>query len=467
MSALARRTRTPSPHHPRVAKSRRPKGDGSIFRGSDGVWRARHWVIDPETGAQRRVQVRGTTKTEASRKLAALRTRVEEGQPARDGAIAFERYAERWLRTSLPASSRKQTTQILYAGLTRRHLIGSDLGQVPLDRLAPRHIESLLLALRAKGLSDSTVRQVYTIGRAIGDAAVRDGALGRNPFAAVPRPRITRKEAAHLTVEQVRDLLEAASSSRYRLLFELMVNTGLRRGEALALRWADVDIKRRTLFVRGTLVRLDGRLTVTEPKTTKARRTVPLSREALATLERLRVRRDGDRALVEGLWHETGFVFTTQDGEPCEPRNALRALKVAATTAGLGDIGLHTLRHSAATVMLNHGVPINVVSSILGHSGIEVTVDIYGHVAPHVSLDAVGVLSDALAASRGDADEAGVSDTPSDDASTEDALSEDAVNAISDIQALPRRFDARPLDEVIQEMVDAEDRSGHGPGGDS
>jgi integrase len=90
-------------------------------------------------------------------------------------------------------------------------------------------------------------------------------------------------------------------------------------------------------------------------------------------------------------------VFTTEFGQPCDPRNALRALKVAAVAANLDGIGLHTLRHSAASVMLSAGVPLKVVSDLLGHSGIAITADVYGHVSPDVSRAAVDVLGDVLA----------------------------------------------------------------------
>ena len=90
-------------------------------------------------------------------------------------------------------------------------------------------------------------------------------------------------------------------------------------------------------------------------------------------------------------------MFTTEFGEPCDPRNAFRALRVAAVRAGLPEAGLHTLRHSAASVMLTHGVPLNVVSEILGHSSIAITGDVYGHVAPDVSREAViDILGDVL-----------------------------------------------------------------------
>jgi hypothetical protein len=158
--------------------------------------------------------------------------------------------------------------------------------------------------------------------------------------------------------DQVAELLDAAGSTRYAPLFELLVHTGLRRGEALALRWADVDLDRGMLRVRGTLARIDGALVVTEPKTAKSNRFVPISAPAEHLLQDVRGSQAAERLRAGSAWHETGFVFTTETGDPCDPRNALRAFKVAAARAGLPDAGLHTLRHSAASAMLSHGVPL-------------------------------------------------------------------------------------------------------------
>ena len=354
------------------------------------------WVEDAATGLSKRIQVSGRTKAETSARLRSMRDRLEDGQGARDHVMTFGTFAAAWLESGLAASDRRASTKALYMSLTRNHVVDSKLGRTPLRSLRPSTVEQFVARLRAKGLSSSSVRQIYTVGRAIGDAAVADGLLGRNPFAAVRRPRVTRMEAAYLTPAQVRLLLEAAGGSRYRLLFEFLVHTGLRRGEALALSWRDVDLAARTLRVRGTLTRLDGELRVTDPKSSKSRRTIPLSEPALAVVREVRARTTAERRLAEDLWMETGFVFVTDLGEPCDPRNALRALTVAARAAGLPRVGLHTLRHSAASVMLSHGVPIAVVSQVLGHSGISITVDVYGHVAPDVSREALAVLGSVL-----------------------------------------------------------------------
>jgi integrase len=165
----------------------------------------------------------------------------------------------------------------MYATLTRNHISSSALGGMPLGKATPRVVEGWLVELRARGLAESTVRIAYDILLAILETALRDGALGRNPVAAVKRPRVTRHEASYLTPDQVRAVLSAAGGTRYAPLFTLLVNTGLRRGEALALQWSDVDLEGGTLRVRGTLARVNGKLEVTEPKTAKSQRAVPLS----------------------------------------------------------------------------------------------------------------------------------------------------------------------------------------------
>lgn len=134
----------------------------------------------------------------------------------------------------------------------------------------------------------------------------------------------------------------------------------------------------------------------TAPKTAKSRRFVPISAPAERLLGGLRASQDEERRCAGSRWRETGFIFTTETGEPYDPRNALRALKVAATKVGLPHAGLHTLRHSAASVMLTKGVPLKVVSEILGHSTIAITGDVYGHVAPDVSRGAMDVLGAAF-----------------------------------------------------------------------
>jgi integrase len=387
-----------SPRTPRSGSSAKRRGnrEGSTpRRRPDGRWQINVRVTD-DLGVATRHTVYGDTPQEARDKAAAIRRRVTDGQPARDRRQTVAAFAQHWIDITLQASERKRTTKVMYAGVARTHILPSPIGRLTLDRVRPSHVEGWVVELRGKGLAESTVRSAYTILRAVLDTAVRDGALASNPAAVIRRPKVTSREAAHLTPAQVADLLRAAEDTRYAPLFALLVHTGLRRGEALALQWSDVDLEKGLLRVRGTLARVQGRLVITEPKTVRSKRFVPLSAPTERLLRDVRATQDDERRRAGSVWQETGFVFTTVTGEPCDPRNALRALKVAATKAGLPHAGLHTLRHSAASVMLISGVPLKVVSEILGHSSIAITGDVYGHVAPDVARGAMDVLGAAF-----------------------------------------------------------------------
>jgi len=362
----------------------------------DGRWQILIRHLDSD-GVSKRVTVTGKTAKETRTKAEEIRARLKKELPARDTRRLVDQYTERWIATTLSNSDRKASTKAMYATVARHHIIGSKLGATPMHRVRPSAVDGWLAELRRKGLSDSTRRSAYTILRAIFDAAVKDRELADNPVAAIGRPRVEVKEAAYLTPEQVKRLIEAARDTRYCLLFELLVNTGLRRGEALALKWrSHVKEDDGWLKVRGTLVRENGDLVTTSTKTAKSRREVPITDRTAAILQQLRTRQTAERDRAGSQWTETGYVFTTAFGEPCDPRNALRALKVAAEEAGLPSMGLHTLRHSAASTMLANGVPLKVVSEIMGHSSVSITGDIYGHVSPEISVSAMQVLSDAL-----------------------------------------------------------------------
>jgi integrase len=375
---------------------RRGNHEGTVPRlRPDGRWQIDLRYLS--NGVSKRTTVYGKTQGQARANAKALRKRLELGQPARDTTDTVGTFALEWITTALAASERKASTKAMYATLTRNHIASSALGGVPLGKATPRAVECWLVELRARGLAESTVRIVYDILLAILETAVRDGALGRNPVAAVKRPRVTRHEAGYLTPDQVRAVLSAAEGTRYAPLFTLLVNTGLRRGEALALQWSDVDLESGTLRVRGTLARVNGKLEVTEPKTAKSKRLVPLSDVAILTLRTVRTEQAQERLRAGSRWHHTGFVFVTNFGEPCEPRNALRAFKAAAMRAGLpSSVGLHTLRHSAASVMMASGVPLKIVSDILGHASVAITGDIYSHVSPDISREAAAKLAAAL-----------------------------------------------------------------------
>ena len=233
-----------------------------------------------------------------------------------------------------------------------------------------------MVELRGKELSDSTVRQVYTVLRQALDVAVRDGLLMSNPMAKVKRPTVARTEAKYLPAADVARLLNAARELRYYVAVALMAATGLRRGEVSGLAWSDIDLSEGELRVRLTLSRVHGELILIEPKTDRSRRRVPLHAGVVTALKAWRTRQQQERLAAGDQWVETGMVFAIELGTMVDPRNLLRTVEVAAAKAGIEKVGAHTMRHSAAVAWLESGVHIKAAADLLGHSSISITSDV-------------------------------------------------------------------------------------------
>lgn len=331
----------------------------------------------------RRVVAYGKTQGEARAKLKALLAKAEAGAPVRDSSRKLADWLSEWRETFLASSDRAAATKDLYRILTVKH-VEPCIGHVRLDQLRASDIVRLMAAMEAAGLSASTRRNTYAALRGCLEDAVGNRLLTENPCSKVKRPRADRSEARSLDRAEVGALLAGAEGLRYGNVLRFIVGTGLRRGEALGMRWADVDLDRAEACIR-------------EGKTARSRRTVALSAPVVALLRAQRAAQAQER-LAAGEWTETGYVFTTAEGQPVDGRNLLRTVKIAAAKAGLGpEIGVHSLRHSAATAALLAGVPLHVVSRSLGHSTISITADVYGHVSDDASQDAAARVAKALA----------------------------------------------------------------------
>lgn len=391
-------------------------GEGSIYK---RMRNGRHTgyigavSYTDDTGQLKRHTVYGKTRAEVRDKMKQVRERLDSGATVRDSKQSLANWLAHWRATTLAASDRKQSTKELYANLCRRHLEPEPFGAIRLDKLRPTDIESLVLAMRAKtkpgkrtdtnlnpepvrALSDATIRQVYTVLRAGLDGAVRDGVLAKNPAAVVKRPGVARQEARYVSAVEMTKILQCSEGLRYHNAAVLVASTGLRRGEALALHWSDVDLENGELAVRGTLGRVGGKLVITEPKTDRARRRVPLAAPLVAMLRAHRANQANERIEAGNQWRDHGLVFTTEFGTPVDPRNVLRTIQIAAQKAGMSGIGVHTLRHSAAVAWSESGVHIKAVADLLGHSSVAITGDIYGHTSDETARTAVESLTAQL-----------------------------------------------------------------------
>jgi integrase len=201
----------------------------------------------------------------------------------------------------------------------------------------------------------------------------------RNVAKAAKPPGLGRNERRALTPDEAKRLA-AMIEKRHEPLFMVALSTGLRRGELLALRWSDVDLKSGRLFVRRALQRTEGRLQFVQPKTYRSARAVPLSALTLKALERQRVAQAKERLAAGELWQAHDLVFASTIGTPLEPRNVNRVFYDRRADAGLPWLRLHDLRHAFATFLIDQGEELRTVMELLGHSTIRLTADTYGHV---------------------------------------------------------------------------------------
>jgi integrase len=247
-----------------------------------------------------------------------------------------------------------------------------------------------------RGLSPRTVRCVHTIiHRALKDA-VKWGRLVRNPADAADPPRksaTSRPEMTTWSAAEVRAFLDHVAEHRLFAAFVLLATTGMRRGEALGLRWCDIDLDAARLSVVQTVVAVNHEVQIGSPKTAKGRRTVALDPGTVAALREHRKRQLEERLLMGAGFTDRGLIFTMPDGGPLHPERFSRTFDREIGKTALPRIRLHDLRHTWATLALGAGVHPKVVQERLGHAGVSITLDVYSHVSDGLHADAAALVA--------------------------------------------------------------------------
>lgn len=354
--------------------AKRANGEGSIYRQEDGRWRA---CVSLDHG--KRKYLSGRTRAEVAKKLTATLKARDDGWSFPPERQTLAQYLAGWLQVI--ESHLRPRSYARYHDAVRLHIVPS-LGKVSLVKLTAPQLEMLYAAKLKEGLAPASVRRIHAVlHKALHDAE-RHGLINRNVASLARAPRAERKEMHYLTPEQAQTLLSAIADDPLETFYVLAVNTGLRRGELLALHWKEIHFKEGYLEVLYTLQHnKGGTFTFAPPKTERSRRRVPLNQTAIAALCRHQVREAEQRAAVGEWWEEQDLVFTTAIGGPMRGNHILqRHFEPLCKQLGLPRIRIHDLRHTAATLWLELKTPTEVVSKTLGHSSSSVTSDIYMHV---------------------------------------------------------------------------------------
>lgn len=371
---------------------RRGHGEGAIFQRGDGQWVAR---VTLEGGKRKTFYAK--TRKEAAEKLKAAQRAKDDGLSLDTDKQTVGLFLDKWLAASVKPSTRHKT-YTSYESLCRTAIVPR-IGTRKLAKVTELDLQNLYTELADSGLSPRTVHHVHRVLHQALGQAVRWKLTPRNPCDGVKPPRVPRAEMHAWTAEQAAAFLTATRDHRLHALYTLALSTGMRQGELLGLRWADIDWQAGTLAVRRCLQWQRGNgLVFTEPKTARSRRTIHLSRHTLTALRAHQDRQTFERKAEGQAWADGDLVFCDDSGAPLSPTNETKRFQRAVKAAGLPEIRFHDLRHTAASILLAKGVHVKLVSEMLGHSTITLTLDTYSHVIPAMHADAAAAMDAVFSA---------------------------------------------------------------------
>jgi integrase len=389
--------------------TRRSHGDGSVYedkaRGVLVACVSRGLTAD---GKRRRTKKTARTRGEARQLLRQMQAEEAQGRLSGARCPTLAEFAEFWIETEAPDTVRA-TTVATYAWLLRRYVLPS-LGGRRLNAISSEEVTRWQAAMRQQSYSTNTIRRARGVFHLTMGHAIRHRYISDNPVSRVKPPKRDMEEETQvrdpLSREEAIEYLRLSRGTSLDLFVRLCLCLGLREGEALGLKYSDIDLDAGTLRIartlkEGTRVLPDGTgLTcpvVNAPKTKNSRRELRMSPPVVEALERHRREQHKARFKVGSAWQDDGWVFTNGMGGAVWASNVYQKYRRFTKKCGLRYVRIHDLRHTCAVLMLVSGLRLEAVSQALGHSSIAITKDIYAPYVPALANEATGQLAEYLA----------------------------------------------------------------------
>lgn len=356
----------------------RSHGEGSIyFHEAKKLWRASVTLDDGK-----RKYLSGTTRQDVARKLAGVLRDLQVGIAPADERQTLGPWLHQYV-DGLEAQKVSQGTLVRYRGVVRNYL-EPKLGRFRLSQLQPQHIKTYQDDLSRRGFSPSTITIHRTLLGGALKQAVAFGLIPRNVVSLVKPPRDSKESKGRtLTPQQARALVDVVHGDRIEAFYLVLLTAGLRRGEALGLRWADLELDNPngpSVQVRQQLQWPAGKATLVPLKSRKGMRSVPLPSMTVQALLVHRERQLAEYRLIgENPSQAMGLVFNAEDGAPLHRNTMVKQFHARISVAGIGHLRPHDLRHTYGSLLMSQGVPLKTISELLGHASIEVTADVYLH----------------------------------------------------------------------------------------
>jgi len=333
---------------------------------------------DPATGKRRQRTRSFRTKREATAALNAWQSEIDAGSAIDRSTMSVAELMRYWLH-DIAAHRVRPVTLEGYRHSIDDHIIPR-LGAVRIQALTANQLQRVYSQMARDGAQPRTIELVHMRLRQALSVAVEQGLVARNVALAAHPPRPQHHEMESWSPEECQSFLDAAQASSYGPIWQLALQTGMRRGELLGLRWRDVDFDRGVLIIRQGITPLAGVMTVTGTKTPGSERAIPLRPRIVDLLRAHRARQNERRLRLGEVWSDHDLVFASDVGTPIMARNLVRDYDRWVELAGVKRIRIHDLRHTFASIALASGINPKVIAEILGHAKTSTTMDIYAHV---------------------------------------------------------------------------------------
>jgi integrase len=388
-----------------VRHRRRTRGEGTIYekvrqwKTKGGETRSkRSWVCaisegyTSDKGLTRRKRRFFCGPTVSAVRMARDRYLAEAGratpQVEERDTPSVAQYSERFVEHA--KANTRATTARSYEQVLRLH-IEPYIGSVRLTELTRERILDVYDQVKRK-VSASMAARVHVTLRAMLNLALEERVIESSPLASIRKaaPRYKPPKVEALSRSQALAVLREAKGHRLEALFVVAFSTGMRQGELFALRWSDIDLTKRTLSVVRSAQEVNGEITFVDPKTEASRRRIALSRLAVSALR-------SRQRIAAGECHESELVFPSEYGYPLRKSNFIRRVwEPIRCAAAIGMVRFHILRHTAASLLLAEGIHPKVVSEMLGHSSVRITLDTYSHLVPTLQAGAADAFDRVL-----------------------------------------------------------------------
>lgn len=366
-------------------------GKGSVLKRGKDSWRLQvNCGMDAEDKQIRKTKtIHAASKKEAEKELAKFIAEIEKGQFIEPTKLTFADFTYRWLRDYAEKNLAPKTV-FRYKQILKSRVLPA-MGYLKIEKITPVHLMEFYANLQEDGiredgksgvLSAATILYHHRVISSILNDAVQWQVIASNPASRVKPPKGTKIQAACYDEEQTAALLEALEREdiKYKVMVHLALFTGLRRGELMGLEWQDLNFEKNILDIRQASQYLPGQGTFTKkPKNQSSVRFLCLPSSLMALLKQYKAHQAEERLKAGIQWQGSERIFTTQKGGTMHPDTVSRWFPKFLKRQGLPELPFHGLRHTAATMLINQGLPAKSISGRMGHSNIGTTFDIYGH----------------------------------------------------------------------------------------